>query len=401
MMRPKWLQPRIGQGHREARENLRGKRQAEDREVRPGQEGDRTDSADSRQGEESRRERRTSSFRQEMRAARLRQEEARKQAEERQKEREKIRQEAQAYIYGRTEEEETRALEDRAAGRETFQSRQEEKGETLEKKERRSLFRKKRNHPAGTEAGKPGPTRSRRRPRRRLNKARAALLLASLLLFIASYVLLHQPWLAFGRLQVVGDTAVTLEEVREMGDAGEPLNIFNINRKKLLSSLRADYRVEKADLALGWPNVLKVVITDRKPALYVAMEGSQYAQVDPTGHIIGVADGITGGEAPFVSGWHIAQGELGDVTEDEEIQGILGFLGKLDPGLRDRIMEIHVDESKNLKIYLHNGIPVILGTYENAENKLKVFQSICQELEAKKIKAQYIDLTYEKPYIKL
>lgn len=401
MMRPKWLQPRIGQGHREARENLRGKRQAEDREVRPGQEGDRTDSADSRQGEESRRERRTSSFRQEMRAARLRQEEARKQAEERQKEREKIRQEAQAYIYGRTEEEETRALEDRAAGRETFQSRQEEKGETLEKKERRSLFRKKRNHPAGTEAGKPGPTRSRRRPRRRLNKARAALLLASLLLFIASYVLLHQPWLAFGRLQVVGDTAVTLEEVREMGDAGEPLNIFNINRKKLLSSLRADYRVEKADLALGWPNVLKVVITDRKPALYVAMEGSQYAQVDPTGHIIGVADGITGGEAPFVSGWHIAQGELGDVTEDEEIQGILGFLGKLDPDLRDRIMEIHVDESKNLKIYLHNGIPVILGTYENAENKLKVFQSICQELEAKKIKAQYIDLTYEKPYIKL
>ncbi|MGP2528400.1 cell division protein FtsQ/DivIB [Acidaminococcus sp. LBK-2] len=401
MMRPKWLQPRIGQGHREARENLRGKRQAEDREVRPGQEGDRTAPADSRQGEESRRERRTSSFRQEMRAARLRQEEARKQAEERQKEREKIRQEAQAYIYGRTEEEEARALEDRAAGRETFQSRQEEKGETPEKKERRSLFRKKRNHPAGTEAGKPGPTRSRRRPRCRLNKARAALLLASLLLFIASYVLLHQPWLAFGRLQVVGDTAVTLEEVREMGDAGEPLNIFNINRKKLLSSLRADYRVEKADLALGWPNVLKVVITDRKPALYVAMEGSQYAQVDPTGHIIGVADGITGGEAPFVSGWHIAQGELGDVTEDEEIQGILGFLGKLDPGLRDRIMEIHVDESKNLKIYLHNGIPVILGTYENAENKLKVFQSICQELEAKKIKAQYIDLTYEKPYIKL
>ncbi len=401
MMRPKWLQPRIGQGHREARENLRGKRQAEDREVRPGQEGDRTAPADSRQGEESRRERRTSSFRQEMRAARLRQEEARKQAEERQKEREKIRQEAQAYIYGRTEEEEARALEDRAAGRETFQSRQEEKGETPEKKERRSLFRKKRNHPAGTEAGKPGPTRSRRRPRRRLNKARAALLLASLLLFIASYVLLHQPWLAFGRLQVVGDTAVTLEEVREMGDAGEPLNIFNINRKKLLSSLRADYRVEKADLALGWPNVLKVVITDRKPALYVAMEGSQYAQVDPTGHIISVADGITGGEAPFVSGWHIAQGELGDVTEDEEIQGILGFLGKLDPGLRDRIMEIHVDESKNLKIYLHNGIPVILGTYENAENKLKVFQSICQELEAKKIKAQYIDLTYEKPYIKL
>lgn len=241
----------------------------------------------------------------------------------------------------------------------------------------------------------------KRKPRRRLNKARAALFLCSLLLLIASYVLLHQPWLAFGQLQVVGDTAVTLEEVREMGDAGEPLNIFNINRQKLLASLRSDYRVEKAELALGWPNVLKVVITDRKPALYVAMEGKQYAQVDPTGHIIGAADGVTGGEAPFVSGWHIAAADLGDVTEDEEIQGILGFLRKLDPDLRDRIMEIHVGENKSLKIYLHNGIPIILGTWENGIQKLETFKSICQELEAKKIKAQYIDLTYEKPYIKL
>ena len=74
------------------------------------------------------------------------------------------------------------------------------------------------------------------------------------------------------------------------------------------------------------------------------------------------------------------------------------FSGKLDPDLKERIMEIHVDEQKSLKIYLHNGIPVILGTYENADSKLKTFKAICQELEAKKIKAQYIDLTYEKPY---
>ena len=227
------------------------------------------------------------------------------------------------------------------------------------------------------------------------------LLLGSVALLIASYVTLHQPWLAFGRLEVAGNTVVTLDEVKEMGDAGDPLNIFNINRKKLLTSLRSDYRVEKADLALGWPNILRVVITDRQPALYVAMEGTQYAKLDPTGHIIGLADGITGGDAPFVSGWHIAQGDLGDVTEDEEIQGILSFLRKLDPELKERIMEIHVDENKSLKIYLHNGIPVILGTYENAQSKLKTFKAICQELEAKKIKAQYIDLTYEKPYIKL
>ena len=94
-----------------------------------------------------------STFRQEMRAARLRQEERRQEEEKRRAEREKVRQEAQAYIYGRTEEAERKALEDRAAGRETFRARQEQKAEALEKKDRRSLFRKRKKAPAGTEAG--------------------------------------------------------------------------------------------------------------------------------------------------------------------------------------------------------------------------------------------------------
>lgn len=397
MKRPNWFQPKIGRKRPDSRQEGQERTRRLSRDSSR-QEGDGSNSF--RNPSEGHRE--TSTFRQEMRAARLRQEQRRKEEQERQKEREKVRQEAQAYIYGRTEEAEQKALEDRAAGRETFRARQEQKAEALEQKAKgTSRFRRRTKTAESAGTGKTVRRGKRRRPKRRLNWPRVLLLLGSVVLLIASYVTLHQPWLAFGRLEVTGNTVVTLDEVKEMGDAGDPLNIFNINRKKLLSSLRSDYRVEKADLTLGWPNILRVVITDRQPALYVAMEGTQYAKLDPTGHIIGLADGITGGDAPFVSGWHIAQGDLGDVTEDEEIQGILSFLRKLDPELKERIMEIHVDENKSLKIYLHNGIPVILGTYENAQSKLKTFKAICQELEAKKIKAQYIDLTYEKPYIKL
>lgn len=375
MNRPKWLRPRVGQNRR-----------------RPG-----TRDADIRREEELRQAEREAegtpghrSFRQEMRAARLRQEEARKKAEEEARARRKVRLEAQAYINGQADSPEPEPEDPVEQARKA----------RLERQRARRLGRRRIPQPE-PETKETGRRLRRRKPKRRLNKAKVALLVASIALLIASYVLLHQPWLAFGQLQVVGDTAVTLDEVKEMGDAAEPLNIFNINRKKLLSSLRSDYRVEKADLSLGWPNILKVVITDRKPALYVAMEGGQYAKVDPTGHIIGLADGITGGDAPFVSGWHISATDLGGVTDDEEIQGILKFLNQLDDDLKQRINEIHVDDSQSIRIYLHNGIPVILGSPDNAVAKLKTFKAICQELETKKIKAQYIDLTYEKPYIKL
>ena len=375
MNRPKWLRPRVGQNRR-----------------RPG-----TRDADIRREEELRQAEREAegtpghrSFRQEMRAARLRQEEARKKAEEEARARRKVRLEAQAYINGQADSPEPEPEDPVEQARKA----------RLERQRARRLGRKRSPQPE-PETKETGRRLRRRKPKRRLNKAKVALLVASIALLIASYVLLHQPWLAFGQLQVVGDTAVTLDEVKEMGDAEEPLNIFNINRKKLLSSLRSDYRVEKADLSLGWPNILKVVITDRKPALYVAMEGGQYAKVDPTGHIIGLADGITGGDAPFVSGWHISATDLGGVTDDEEIQGILKFLNQLDDDLKQRINEIHVDDSQSIRIYLRNGIPVILGSPDNAVAKLKTFKAICQELDTKKIKAQYIDLTYEKPYIKL
>ena len=375
MNRPKWLRPRVGQNRR-----------------RPG-----TRDADIRREEELRQAEREAegtpghrSFRQEMRAARLRQEEARKKAEEEARARRKVRLEAQAYINGQADSPEPEPEDPVEQARKA----------RLERQRARRLGRRRSPQPE-PETKETGRRLRRRKPKRRLNKAKVALLVASIALLIASYVLLHQPWLAFGQLQVVGDTAVTLDEVKEMGDAAEPLNIFNINRKKLLSSLRSDYRVEKADLSLGWPNILKVVITDRKPALYVAMEGGQYAKVDPTGHIIGLADGITGGDAPFVSGWHISATDLGGVTDDEEIQGILKFLNQLDDDLKQRINEIHVDDSQSIRIYLRNGIPVILGSPDNAVAKLKTFKAICQELETKKIKAQYIDLTYEKPYIKL
>lgn len=378
MNRPKWLRPRVGQGRRRP-----GSQDAEIRREEELRLAERESTAQEPGGRRS--------FRQEMRAARLRQEEARKKAEEEAQARRKVRLEAQAYINGQADSPET----------ETADPVEEARKARLERRRSRRLGRMRTPEPEETENGADGRKLHRRKPRRRLNKAKVALLVTSVALLIASYVLLHQPWLAFGQLQVVGDTAVTLDEVKEMGDAAEPLNIFNINRKKLLSSLRSDYRVEKADLSLGWPNILKVVITDRKPALYVAMEGGQYAKVDPTGHIIGLADGVTGGDAPFVSGWHINQADLGSVTDDDEIQGILKFLGQLDDDLKQRINEIHVDGEQNIRIYLHNGIPVILGSYENAQAKLKTFKAVCQELETKKIKAQYIDLTYEKPYIKL
>ena len=128
MKRPNWLRPQIGQGHPGGRDRLRPdreERKESPRTRRLSREDDTRKDRSAGTPAAGRNPQGTrSTFRQEMRAARLRQEERRQEEEKRRAEREKVRQEAQAYIYGRTEEAERKALEDRAAGRETFRARQ-------------------------------------------------------------------------------------------------------------------------------------------------------------------------------------------------------------------------------------------------------------------------------------
>jgi len=46
-------------------------------------------------------------------------------------------------------------------------------------------------------------------------------------------------------------------------------------------------------------------------------------------------------------------------------------------------------------------VPIILGDYENLDKKVDTFNTVYKELETKKVKAAYIDLSFDKPYIKL
>ncbi len=244
--------------------------------------------------------------------------------------------------------------------------------------------------------------RSKKKSPKGLRKGRLFRLVLGLAILLGAAVFVHQPWVAFGRLQVEGSNALTQAEVEQMAGAPKPMNLFRLNWHGLLQAVRSDYRVEKATLGYGWPLTLKVYINDRQPVLYVNFTGKTYGKLDATGHVIGVGQGIADGSAPVLTGYSLGKDlSLGEITDDTEILGVLGFLGKLSAPLRDRITGIAMDSNKNLKFYLSGGVPLIVGTYENANKKLDTIAAICRELETKKIKAEYIDVTYEKPYVKV
>ena len=215
------------------------------------------------------------------------------------------------------------------------------------------------------------------------------------------YYLLHRPWLTFGKLEVVDDKNFTVEEVIKVADIKQPINLFNVSRSHIEEVLGNDLRVEKVSTGYAWPNILRITIQERKPAVYVECAYGGYAKLSYKGVVLEVSSGIKDSTAPFVSGWKLGNIYTGDTVQDAGMLALLDFLGKVDPTVQARIAEIVMAEGKKLKILLSSGVPIILGDYEDLPKKVATFDTVYKELETKKVKAAYIDLSYDKPYIKL
>ena len=92
---------------------------------------------------------------------------------------------------------------------------------------------------------------------------------------------------------------------------------------------------------------------------------------------------------------------MGDKVANTGVLQILQFLQQLTPEALQRIGEIAVDDKQDVKLQLSGSFPVRLGRVQEVSQKASVFMTVFNEIKDKNIKAEYIDLTFGKPYIKL
>lgn len=209
------------------------------------------------------------------------------------------------------------------------------------------------------------------------------------------------PGTAFGSIVIEGTSQLTQSELLSMCGTQEPVNLFVVSPSAIEKAIANDVRFEKAETEYFWPGVLVVRVKERIPALYIACSYKGYAQVDYNGVVMSVSDGIKEANAPVLSGVVTGNIFFGDTIKEKNVLEILGFLSKLDKEVTDSISEIAVDGSNNVKFNLRYGYPILLGNANNISDKLDIFITVFNDIKTKNIRAEYIDLTFAKPYIKL
>lgn len=209
------------------------------------------------------------------------------------------------------------------------------------------------------------------------------------------------PGTAFGSIVIEGTSQLTQSELLKMCGTQEPVNLFVVSPSTIETAIAGDVRFEKAETEYHWPGVLVVRVKERIPALYIACSYKGYAQVDYNGVVMSVSDGIKEADAPVLSGVVTGNIFFGDTIKEKNVLEILDFLSKLDKEVTDSISEIAVDSGNNVKFNLRYGYPILLGNADNISDKLDIFITVFNDIKTKNIRAEYIDLTFAKPYIKL
>ena len=212
---------------------------------------------------------------------------------------------------------------------------------------------------------------------------------------------LHRPGLAIGTITIHGSSLLTENEAIELGGSQPPFNFFNVSRSRLVDALKHDIRFQNPRVDYHWPTNYEVYVEEREPALYVANSYRSYLQLDYNGLIMNVTTGIPDAKAPVLAGAQCGNVFWGDKVDNKNVLLILEFLQQLSGEARDRIAEIAIDNRQEAKLRMRGSFPILLGPVSKLPEKAPVFMTVFTEIKNKNIQAEYIDLTFAKPYIKL
>ena len=246
-------------------------------------------------------------------------------------------------------------------------------------------------------------TRLKQRRRKKRWRLLRLLIIIGLVCYgsVKGWEYIHSPSFAFGRVELHGSNLLTEQDVIAFGGGSEPLNLFNYSFSRLRDGLKHDVRFKTTEAHYRFPDTIVVTVEEREPALYVANSYHSYLKLDYSGLVLSVTTGIPDAKAPVLVGAKCGNVYISDTIADKAVLSILSFLQQLSPEARERIGEIAVDDRQQVKLRLMGSFPILLGAVNDLPQKAPVFMTVFDEIKDKNIQAEYIDLTFAKPYIKL
>ena len=233
-------------------------------------------------------------------------------------------------------------------------------------------------------------------------KSRRILKGAFYLLSIAAIIaaLIYSPFFTFQQLVVRGNVHLDEAELCEIARIQYGQRLFELKTDAMTTNLLHDLRIESAVVRRQLPNKIEMDIVERIPVATVACDYG-YLDFDRQGKVIASYRALKGAEIPIVTGVRLRDLYIGDDNDNAQVAKVITFLGKIDPADIGQISEVNITAPSAVVAYTKTALPIRLGKLEELPEKASLTQDFLQDQKTTRHTIEYVDFSYEAPFIKL
>lgn len=224
-------------------------------------------------------------------------------------------------------------------------------------------------------------------------------LLAVLIVLIVGFLFVNSNFFTIGSVIVEGNKYVTTEDIYSIAGISEPINIFRLNTTNIKDRLMHDLRVAEVSVKRNLPSTIVITIKERQPLAYVASSYG-FVEVDKQGIVLAAFKSLKQVSVPMITGIRLENQYVGDSVENAAVQAVLNYLARLDEHSLNQISEVNVRTPEQIVVYTNYSAQIRLGNNQHLDQKARLTNEILQEMSAKKMQVEYIDLNYASPIIK-
>lgn len=225
-------------------------------------------------------------------------------------------------------------------------------------------------------------------------------LLLVLIMLITGVLFIKSSYFTVGSVIVEGNKYVSVEDVYRIADIPESINIFSLNTATIKMRLMQDLRIDETTVSRQFPGTIVITIKERKPMAYVASNYG-FLEIDKQGVVLAVLKNLKQINVPMITGTRLENEYVGDKVENLAVKNIVNYLSLLDEVTLNQLSEVNSRSSDEIVVYTLNSVHIRLGNSERLADKAKLTNEMLRELEGKKVKIEYIDLSYASPVIKV
>lgn len=230
-------------------------------------------------------------------------------------------------------------------------------------------------------------------------RKRAGLVLAALigLLAFAAY---RSALFRLESVAITGATRLSEERIMAVADLAPGSARWDHPASAIKERLEREPWIKSATVAWTWGQVT-IDVQEREPVGLIRYSDLYYLTLDETGVILEQTDLNTGG-LPVVSGKVVTKALRGEQLPDQGLTDALALLAYMAPELRSQVSEVHVDEQRDLTMYMVVGPTVRWGQLPSGPERaawlrgqIKSFGGEWPKIAAKRSPTCQVDMRVE------